>query len=201
MMIYEVASVEDHGVYWEVTNVMKKGFTTADEEQSYLKLSHVSYKKIQKAIMEGQRVKIKKPLQSNEVMPNELEIINEDDGSIDHYRKSEIRRAGMIITPSIGSLSGLSMYGFICLNNELAEKGFFITDDNRESMYLKILETGDEKLISKLEDYLNYKDEIARIAGLHNKYEALRDQIADMDSTEEITKATDEFLEDYYSRY
>lgn len=107
----------------------------------------------------------------------------------------------MIVTPELAAISGLAMYGFICLNNELAEKGFFITDENRESMYLKILETGDEKMIAKLEDYLNYKDEIARVAALHDKFEQFRKDINNSESEEEITGITDRFLEDFYSRY
>lgn len=42
----------------------------------------------------------------------------------------------------------------------LADRGFIITDDNREEKYLEILETGNEELIDLLENYLVIRDEI-----------------------------------------
>jgi predicted transcriptional regulator len=50
---------------------------------------------------------------------------------------------------------------YIDINNELASKGFFITDENREEKYLEILETGDDKLIDALEEFLILKDELS----------------------------------------
>lgn len=201
MMEYEVASVEDRGTYWEVLNVLKSTFETEDRGEKYLRLSHITYKKIEKAMRSGRRVTIRKPLETVEVLPGSLEIIDVDPGDLKNIRDYNLRRARMIVTPELASISGLAMYGFICLNNELAEKGFFITDENRESMYLKILETGDEKLIAKLEDYLNYRDEIGRVAALHDKFEQFRKDINNSESEEEITGITDRFLEDFYSRY
>ncbi len=55
---------------------------------------------------------------------------------------------------------------------ELLEAGFTITNDNREDVYIEILETDNEDLISLLENYLILKDNITTLKfnrGLYNK--------------------------------
>ena len=201
MIEYEIALVEDRGSYWEVTNVAKNGLITEDKKEKYLKLSYLSYKKIQRALMDCCRVKITKPLRFGEVLPDEVEVLEIDFNEIDHVRAAAIKRARMIITPELASVSALAMYGFICLNNELADRGFFITDGNREAHYLKILETGDEELISKLEDYLNYRDEISRVSALNVRFDKFRMEIRNETDASVITEAVDGFLETFYANY
>lgn len=201
MMVYEVASVEDKGSYWGVTGVTQHSFATADAEEKYLRLSHVSSKLIKDALLEGHEVRITKPLQFGEVLPREVKVIEVNADDLQSVRDSAIKRVRMLITPELASVSGLAFYGFMCLNNELADKGFFITDENRESKYLAILETGDEKLIQKLEDYLNYRDEIGRVAALHKNFEAFVKEVRNESSGEKITKLADDFMTDYYSRF
>lgn len=201
MMIYDVAMVEDKGSYWDIQGVTQNSFDTVDKDQKYLKLSAVSAKLIQDAIVAGHEVRVTKPLRANEVLPMEVNIIKVKEDDVDAFRNSQIKRVRMLINPELASLSGLSLYGFICLNNELCDKGYFITDSNRESKYLSILETGDEKLISLLEDYLNYKDEVARVASLHKIFEKFRKDIKDEDDKEKMQKLADDFMSVFYSRF
>lgn len=201
MFTYELASVEDRGSYWMVTGVTKTSLDTADRAESYLKLSFVAYKLIQDAILEGHEVRIHKPLYASEVLPGEVKILKVAEDDISAQKASAIKRVRTLINPELASVSGLAFYGFMCLNNELADKGFFITDENRESKYLSILETGDEKLIQKLEDYLNYRDEIARVSALHKKFEAFRKNINNETDKDKITKIADDFMTDFYSRF
>lgn len=201
MFTYELASVQDRGSYWYVTGVTKTSLDTADSEDNYLKLSFVAYKLIQDALMEGNEVRINKPLHTNEVLPGEVKILKVAADDIVEVRSSAIKRVRILINPELASVSGLAFYGFMCLNNELADKGFFITDENRESKYLSILETGDEKLIQKLEDYLNYRDEISRVASVHKNFEAFRKNVMLETENAKITKLADDFMTDFYSRY
>lgn len=201
MLIYELASVEDRGSYWTVTGLTTNGLDTVDQEEKHLKLSHSAYKIIQDAIMNGHEVRVIKPLQVNEVLPGEVKIVKVEEDDIVAFRNSAIRRVRMVVNPEFVSVSGLSFYGFICLNNELADKGFFITDENRESKYLAILETGDEKLIAKLEDYLNYRDEIGRTAAFYKSFEEFRRNVNNETDKDKITKLADDFLEVFYSRF
>ena len=52
---------------------------------------------------------------------------------------------------------------YIDINNELNSRGYFITETNKESEYLKILETGDDKLIDLLEEFLIIKDQLSAL--------------------------------------
>lgn len=201
MILYEVALVEDRGSYWSVQGVTENSFATVDQDSKYLKLSAVSGKIIKDAMLGGDEVRIVKPLLGIEVLPREIKIIKAEEDDVESFKSSQIKRVRMLINPELASVSGLAFYGFICLNNELADKGFFITDQNRESKYLSILETGDEKLISKLEDYLNYRDEIGRVASLHKKFEKFRKDMKEETDKEKIQKLADDFMEDFYSRY
>jgi len=63
---------------------------------------------------------------------------------------------------------------------ELADKGFVITENNREEKYLEILETGDEELIDLLEEYLVIKDEISIIKSNKKNYNTIISKIKDL---------------------
>jgi predicted transcriptional regulator len=52
---------------------------------------------------------------------------------------------------------------YIDINNELNSKGFFITDSNKEEKFLEILETGDDRLIDLLEEFLILKDQLSAL--------------------------------------
>ena len=53
----------------------------------------------------------------------------------------------------------------------------------------------------KLEQYLNYRDEISRVSALHKRFEELRKNILNEDNSEVITKIANDFMDDYYSRF
>lgn len=53
-----------------------------------------------------------------------------------------------------GLIPQYSYFRFAYLNNIFASKGIFITDENREESYIRILETEDDILIKHLEEYL-----------------------------------------------
>jgi chromatin segregation and condensation protein Rec8/ScpA/Scc1 (kleisin family) len=83
------------------------------------------------------------------------------------------------------------------LNNELNAKGYFIYDGNREEVYLSILETGDDVLIAKLEEYLNFKDEIARVAQLNTKFSNVIKDIMAIETKVSIVALADNFIKDH----
>ncbi len=59
---------------------------------------------------------------------------------------------------------------FMKLNNKFADLGIFITDDNREESYIKLIETGDPSLIDDLETYINLKDSLAELEDKRTEY-------------------------------
>lgn len=201
-MIYELALVIDKGTHWEVTNVTKNTLDNlANRNETMLKLSYIAYKQIKAGLSENKIVQITKEMMTDEVMPGEVRYITigeEDD--IANHRNAALAKVRMLANPTLASIAGLTMYGFIVLNNDLVNAGYAITNDNREEKYLAILETGDEALINKLEDYLNYKDEIERVAQLERKFSKYVTEINNA-PLEDIEGIQNKFLEDFYATY
>lgn len=202
-IIYDLAIVQDRGTHWVVTNVTKNTLDNrADREESYLKLNSATFEIIKTAITGNKLVKVNKTLVADEVMPWEVEVVDlGETDPLQESRNAAITKVRMLVTPEMSKASGLALYGFIILNNDLAANGYFITNENREEKYLEILETGDEKLIAKLEDYLNYKDEIEAVAQLERKFSAFRNEVRTASTSDEVKKIEERFLERFYSNF
>jgi hypothetical protein len=202
-IIYELAMVVDCGTHWKVTNVTKNTLDNlVNNDEKLLKLSYVSYKKIEEALLANKTVHINKNMMTDEVLPFEVNV--KDVSSEDPLRMSKehnLAKVRMLVTPDLSKIAGLTLYGFMVLNNDLINAGYAITNENREEKYLQILETGDEKLISKLEDYLNYKDEIEKVAHLERKFSKFKDAVLSSSTVEDVTEITNKFLENYYLNY
>ena len=202
-MIYDLAVVEDRGPYWRVVNVQQNTLDNqATTQERVLRLSYMTGRLITDAILAGKIVHIPKTLATTEVLPGEFTVIDlAETDEIQEARNAAIVKVRMLVTPELSKISGFALYGFMVLNNDLASAGFFITDTNREEKYLEILETGDEKLIQKLEDYLNYKDEIGSIAALERKFSNFKNEIKQAATKEEIAAIESRFLEQFYANY
>lgn len=202
-MLYELAVVEDHGSYYNVTNVTRNTFDNlVDKEEKLIKLSYSSHRLIEEALLKGKTVHIQKHRSASEVLPGEFEILDiSETDPVEAARKSAIIRIRMLVTPELSKISGFALYGFMILNNDLANAGYFITNENREEKYLEILETGDEKLIQKLEDYLNYKDEIESVSHLERKFVQFRKDVRNSTTVEEVKSTESIFLEKFYATF
>jgi hypothetical protein len=198
-MIYELAIVIDKGSYWEVTDVSQNTLDdVANKDERILKLSYMAYEAIKEALVSGdKKVTIPKTLQTAEVLPGEVNVVDIDTDDITNVRLAQIARVRMLITPALASISALTSYSWIMLNNELNAKGYFIYDGNREETYLTILETGDDVLIAKLEEYLNFKDEIARVAQLNTKFSNVIKDIMTKETKVSIISVADNFIKEY----
>jgi hypothetical protein len=91
----------------------------------------------------------------------------------------------------------LDLVKFMILNNEFASKGIYITDDNREESYIKIIEMEDETLIGKLEEYLNVKDSINVIQRQKNEYKEIIEKLQELENKNDevlINSIVEEYL-------
>jgi predicted DNA-binding transcriptional regulator len=195
---YEVAIVEDLGEFYGVKGVFNsEDDLTLKENEKIVNLSFVAYTIIKNKILSNENIYINKHMVSNEVLPFEVLILDGEPG-IENIREASIVKIRTLINPVITKVSGLALYGFMVLNNELVSKGWYFYDGNREEKYLEILETGDEKLINKLEEYLNYKDEIERVSQLERQFSEYIRNINDESEVSEILKLETKFLEEVY---
>lgn len=88
---------------------------------------------------------------------------------------------------------------FMSLNNRFLEKGIVITDNNKEEAYIKIIETGDEDLITSLEKYLTIKDDIKVIEAKKDEYTSIINKLQTL-SNKNDSDAVNKIVEEYLRR-
>jgi hypothetical protein len=86
---------------------------------------------------------------------------------------------------------------FMLLNNKFINKGIVITDDNKEECYIKIIEMGDESLITDLEKYISLKDDIKAIENSKAEYLAIIKKLQllpDQNDNEAVNMIVEDYL-------
>ena len=91
----------------------------------------------------------------------------------------------------------LDFVSFLLLNNEFISKGYNITEDNREEIYIKIIETGDVGLINDLEKYINLRDSIKEIQRKKDEFYDIVEQLSslqDLNDENSVNKIVESYL-------
>ena len=88
---------------------------------------------------------------------------------------------------------------YINLNNKFSSKGIFVTDDNKEEAYIKIIETGDESLISDLEKFITIKDSLAELEAKKDEYTAIINKLRLLNDKNDEA-AVNSIIEEYLRR-
>ena len=83
---------------------------------------------------------------------------------------------------------------FMKLNNKFADLGIFITDDNREESYIKLIETGDPSLIDDLETYINLKDSLAELEDKRTEYTDIINKLKVPLTDDEVNETVKDYL-------
>lgn len=196
MKVFEMAAVVDCGAYYEVeylTTSLTKDFET---NAKFLGLNNLTNNLIQDAMSRNCIVRIVKDYPDLEVMPRDLIIIERDNiNSLAFYKNIMTKKARQQVTHQQAVVSGIQMYEYININNYLCDKGYFIHDNNKEDIYLSILETEDEHLIDSLEIYLNARDEIARTSALENAFREYYSNINRSENIDEVDQVYSIFIE------
>lgn len=96
-------------------------------------------------------------------------------------------------------LTLVDFISFMQLNNLFAEKGFFITEKNKEEKYIEIIESGDEKLIENLEQYITLLDNIKVIQNKKNEYSKIIEDLKFLNDYEDV-ESVNKIVEDYLRR-
>ncbi len=158
-----------------------------------LGMNNITAQIIEENFSKNEKVFFKKDCKSIELMPYDLIIgpVVEDIKTVINQYLTEARYH---VSHQQALVTGLMMFDFICINNELINEGYIITSKNREEKYIEILETGDEELIEKLERYLNASDTINRASFLQNEYNRFYIQIKQETNIEKVKEIGEEYL-------
>lgn len=195
-MKYYYADVQDKGTFYQIQSIVPN---TADKiigGSTYLPLSLVAHKQILEAMQKDQLVSIKKDLYANEVMPCDLIITDQD--PLEAWKNANLIKVKSYVTPEIVKESGFTMYSYMQLSSKLMDKGFYITDDNRDEKYIEIIETENEVLIELLEEFITAKDRISSAFYLKDKYDKLVKEVQRSKTEEQITELCDKFIEKHF---
>ena len=82
----------------------------------------------------------------------------------------------------------LTFMEYIMANTYFMSKGYFITEENREDIYLDILNSGDTELIAKLEAYLEVLDDIEIYRQPIDEYKTFKHGLRNATTVAEVTQ-------------
>lgn len=190
---YKLAKVTDMGDKFKVHYVVENKNTYYDSGKMYVKVSSLTGDKIQEFLKEGITVFIPKGLE-REVLPVHL-ITEEAKDKIETKRTTAKSRLRPKVNEVFMSLSAFTFYEFFTVNNMLASKGIFITEENREEKYLEILNTGDDVLIDYLERYLEAMDKIEIHSSTYKQCLQAEKDIENASTEEEIDEIINTYLQ------
>ena len=91
----------------------------------------------------------------------------------------------------------IDFVSFMMLNNKFASKNIFITDENKEEQYIKVIESGDISLIEDLETYINLRDKIQNIEAQKKEYTDLVSKLTsleDHNDRDSVNSIVEEYL-------
>jgi len=88
---------------------------------------------------------------------------------------------------------------FMILNNKFAAKSIFITDENKEEEYIKVIESGDMSLIEDLESYINLRDKVQSIESQKKEYTDIVNKLKMLEDPED-REAVNNVVEEYLRR-
>lgn len=104
-----------------------------------------------------------------------------------------------ILGDDLLTLKLIDFVSFIMLTTKFSSKGIFITDESKEDAYIKIIETGDESLISDLERYLTLADEMKSLENKKTEYDLIIKQLRVLYNKDD-KDAVNDIVQDYLRR-
>jgi len=112
-------------------------------------------------------------------------------------RMQNIIKAKEMLLTRLDTTSFIGFASLMVLNNKLMDRGFIITDENREDKYLEIVNKDDVELLDLLSKYLETYDNVQAHIYHYNLYVELVENINSCDSEEEILQ----YMEEYESKF
>lgn len=189
-----VAGIVEYGDMYRVQFVTGHDEKYIRTDNLYVNISNVAFDHIQKALENGTFVFIPKGL----VGKNEIsfaDLIYDEPDELLRRKSVEIVKERRKFDNELGLLSALTVANFVMINNEFANEGIFITNDNRDEVYLDIVSGGDDAKIKKLSRYLDCMDDINRVDFVRRRYNQFEDKVTNATSIEGL----ESFLDIYHS--
>ncbi len=190
--------VTDKNDKWLVVSVNNSNEDTNNNYTLYKIHSFSLYTKIVECLNAEKIVYIPKNL-TNNIDVSDLIIFDENADELELKKNIYIRRMNdTVFTTRFTKLSMFDYHYYTYLNNYFIDKGFIITEDNREEKYLEIINYASELddnetdnneqniIIEKLEKYLAILDKISIMNRTFETYTDFIEQINDAETEEDL---------------
>ena len=92
---------------------------------------------------------------------------------------------GQVFQQIFSKIDDFTYFQYQNLNNFFNSKGYNICSENKELVYIEILQTGDQSLIKKLEQYLSVLNLLESFSEYYDMYLETYDKIKSADSDKE----------------
>lgn len=193
-----LAGVADIGVNYKIVSVLEGDEAQIFEHSGvrYYEISSYDLKRqIEEAMESGKEVFFPKsidyPLTYTDL------IIQDIPDPIAAQRQGAIIRAKHFVAYRAGYLSMFDFFSFQLLNNTLSAAGYVIVDSNREEKYLEIVNTGDQALITALEEYLALLDKLSERSFMYNQWSQFVRDLETATSVEQVGSMSDSFYSQF----
>lgn len=110
------------------------------------------------------------------------------------HKRTIMMKVSIQLATNMAPETQLALYNFNILNAKFGSKGYFITDENKQEIYIKIIEANDDDLLDDLEEYLDAKTKVDKMYRLYRKVKHIKKELQYTDSIEEMDKLFDEFI-------
>lgn len=211
-------NVLDRGDNYEVISINNNELAFIGIKDGVIEVfSWVVFETVARALNEGKRVFIPKLL-TKQIDVSDLIIEAPGDELEKEKQKAIIRARDVVFTSRINKASLIDFYEFTILNNWFIEKGFVITDDNREEKYLEIInyastlstpdnpDTPDvdetdtsagDKVVEKLERYLLLYDRLQETTVLYENFKTFESNVLDAEDVPTVEILYQNFMANF----
>jgi hypothetical protein len=178
------AQLSEYGSFYQVSNVFLNEVKYILPNAKYVDLPNEVALTLKNELNQGKLITIKKPDVDERKSPDiPLEHFEIKQPETIEQKKSQLKsKVNQRISAYTSLLSALDIYDFFVTTGKLQSMGFNILDEgNKENIYLDIINTGNESIISDLERFLELKDTFDKIL---KKYHATKDYFREVDECE-----------------
>ena len=195
-------NVTDKGTSYEVVGInQNEGDTDYCEIVELYNIE--TFSKIAEAILDGKKVILPKlPNRDYDVSDVIIEDVDELSNAKNLY---SVKIKDLVYGARINKVSLFDMFGYGLLSNWFADKGIFITDENREEKYMEVINMAAEmdntetanQYVEKLTNMLDLRDKIEDTYGMYNIMNQYLASIDDAESVDEVKEIYDKALSEF----
>lgn len=133
----------------------------------------------------------------NDIINGQIENINIDTYAGKALIACRTKMKGIFGDNGLITLNLIAFMEFIRCHDILASNGYFITEDNKEEIYIDILGKEDPKLLEVLQQYIDLSDSFDKVLTEIERYKKVVQAVQEClpDDVEKINDAVKEYLE------